>query len=54
MIIDIHNHADFHGYNAEKMLLNMDENGISMTCLLSWEASTADCDPITKYEHSPF
>jgi predicted TIM-barrel fold metal-dependent hydrolase len=54
MIIDIHNHADYHGRDAEKMLANMDENNIAVTCLLSWEAPATDYDPATKYAMSPF
>ena len=54
MIIDIHNHADYHGYSAEKMVKNMDEHGIDFTCLLSWEAPLYDYDPATKYAISPF
>ena len=54
MVIDIHNHADFHGYSVDKMLRNMDENGIDITCLLSWEAPVSDYDPATKHAFSPF
>jgi len=54
MIIDIHNHADYHGYNVDAMLRNMDENGIDITCLLSWEAPVTDVDPGSKHAFSPF
>ena len=54
MIIDIHNHADYHKYSAEKMLENMDEYGIDITCLLSWEAPETEYDPRTKWAFSPF
>ena len=54
MIIDIHNHADYHGYGCDAMLRNMDENGIDITCLLSWEAPATDYDPGTKHAFSPF
>ena len=54
MIIDIHNHADYHGYNADAMLRNMDENGIDLTCLLSWECPVHEVDPGTKHAFSPF
>ena len=54
MIIDIHNHADYHGYSCGAMLRNMDEHGIDITCLLSWEAPVTDYDPGTKYAFSPF
>jgi len=52
-IIDIHNHADYHQYSVEAMLKNMDENGITKTCLLSWECPPTDFDPGTKYAFSP-
>lgn len=54
MIIDIHNHADYHGYNVEKVLNNMDENNIDITCLLSWEAPGGEYNPSTKSAFSPF
>ena len=54
MIIDIHNHADYHKFCVEKMLQNMDEYGIDITCLLSWECPVTDCDPRTKHNLSPF
>jgi len=48
MIIDIHNHADYHNHTVEKLLANMDKNGIEITCLMSWEAPCNDYDPSTK------
>lgn len=36
--IDAHNHPDFHGYNHEKILANMEQNGINKTILLTWES----------------
>ncbi len=54
MIIDIHNHADYHGYNLEKTLKNMDENKIDITCLLAWEAPEDEYNPETKPAFSPF
>ena len=54
MIIDVHNHADYHNYSVEKMLQNMDECGIDITCLLSWECPLTDYDPKTKEWFSPF
>ena len=53
MIIDIHNHADYHGCSVRDMLSNMDTYGIDVTCLLSWEAPVTDYDPATKYAFSP-
>ncbi|MDD3806350.1 MAG: amidohydrolase family protein [bacterium] len=37
MIIDAHNHPDWHGHNLDKFLANMDKYGIDTTWLLSWE-----------------
>ena len=54
MIIDIHNHADYHGYSAERIVENMDKYGIDVTCLLSWEAPKNDYNPLTKRYFSPF
>ena len=54
MIIDIHNHADYHKYSAEKILENMDKYGINITCLTSWECPVTDYDPMTKQNFSPF
>jgi len=52
MIIDIHNHADYHGHNVDAVLRDMDENGIAVTCLLSWECPPTDYDPETKHAFS--
>lgn len=54
MIIDIHNHADYHGYSCGAVLQNMDENGIDITCMLSWECPETDYDPGSKHAFSPF
>lgn len=45
MIIDVHNHPDWHGYNLEKFLKNMDQYHIDKTWLLSWETPTDEYDP---------
>jgi predicted TIM-barrel fold metal-dependent hydrolase len=37
MIIDTHNHPDWHGYDMKKFLANMKSYGIDVTWLLSWE-----------------
>ena len=36
MIIDSHNHPDWHGHDLAKFLANMAENNIDRTWLLSW------------------
>ncbi|MBI4556658.1 MAG: amidohydrolase family protein [Candidatus Hydrogenedentes bacterium] len=45
MIIDCHNHPDWHGHDLVKFLANMDRFGIDRTWLLSWEAPPGDYDP---------
>lgn len=45
MIIDIHNHPDWHGHNLDKFLANMKQNGIDKTWILSWEAPGDEYDP---------
>lgn len=54
MVIDIHNHADYHGMSAKAAVENMDSFGIAKTVLLSWEAPSDEYDPGTKYAFSPF
>jgi predicted TIM-barrel fold metal-dependent hydrolase len=44
MIIDCHNHPDWHGYNLERFLANMEENNISKTWLLTWECPADEYD----------
>lgn len=45
MIIDAHNHPDWHGYNLDDYLENMKENGIDKTWLLSWETPRDEYNP---------
>jgi len=45
MIIDAHNHPDWHGYNLDRFLANMDEHNIDVTWLLTWEAPEDECAP---------
>lgn len=49
MIIDAHNHPDWHGHNADRFVANMDEFGIDRTWLLSWECPEDEFDP--SYNH---
>lgn len=44
MIIDCHNHPDWHGHNLDKFLANMAENNIDSTWLLSWECPNDEFD----------
>lgn len=45
MIIDCHNHPDWHGHNLDAFLENMSKYNIDVTWLLSWEAPTDEYDP---------
>ena len=45
MIIDVHNHAYYHGYNSHKLVENMDECHIDKTWLLTWETPESECNP---------
>lgn len=45
MIIDIHNHPDWHGHDLKKYIENMDKYHIDITWLLSWEAPRNEYAP---------
>ncbi|NLE46088.1 MAG: amidohydrolase family protein [Chloroflexi bacterium] len=45
MIIDAHNHPDWHGHGLRQFLENMSAYDIDKTWLLSWEAPTDEYDP---------
>ena len=45
MIIDAHNHPDWHGHNLAKFLGNMARYNIDRTWILSWECPRDECDP---------
>lgn len=45
MIIDAHNHPNWHGHNADRILANMDEQGIDQMWLFSWEVSEDEYSP---------
>jgi len=49
MIIDAHNHPDWHGHNLDKFLANMDKYGIDVTWLLSWESPVDEYHPANNY-----
>jgi len=49
MIIDAHNHPDWHGYNLPRFLDNMAQYGIAKTWLLSWESPDDEYDPTYNY-----
>ena len=45
MIIDAHNHPDWHGHDLGKFLRNMVDCNIDKTWLLSWESPLDEVDP---------
>jgi hypothetical protein len=45
MIIDAHNHPDWHGHDLKRFLENMDRYHIDKTWLLSWETPRDEYDP---------
>ncbi len=44
MIIDCHNHPDWHGHNLDKFLANMEANNIDLTWILTWECPEDEYD----------
>jgi len=50
MIIDAHNHPDWHGHNLDRFLENMARYGIDKTWLLSWECPADEYAP--QYNHT--
>ncbi len=49
MIIDAHNHPDWHGHNLDRFLENMAAYNIDKTWLLSWESPTDEYNPVYNY-----
>ncbi len=47
MIIDAHNHADWHDHDFDAFIANMDKCGIDRTWILSWESPLDEYDPNT-------
>jgi len=45
MLIDAHNHPNWHGFDAARILRNMDEHGIDQMWLFSWEVPQDEYDP---------
>ncbi len=45
MLIDAHNHPNWHGHDAARILRNMDEHDIDQMWLLAWEAPEDEYDP---------
>ncbi len=53
MIIDAHNHPDWHGHNLVRFLENMARYKIDKTWLLNWEAPKDEYDPTDIYCYAP-
>lgn len=49
MMIDAHNHPDWHGHDLGKFLRNMAQYNITQTWLLSWESPLDEVDPVYNY-----
>ncbi len=45
MIVDAHNHPDWHGHDLDRFLANMDRYGIQKTWLFTWECPIDEFDP---------
>ena len=45
MIIDVHNHPDWHHHNVDKFIENMNQYNIDKTWILSWECPETEYDP---------
>ena len=45
MLIDAHNHPNWHGYDAKRILNNMDEQGIDRMWLFTWEVPEDEYSP---------
>ncbi len=45
MIIDAHNHPDWHKHDFNAFIKNMDDNNIDKTWILSWETPFGEYDP---------
>lgn len=43
-IVDCHGHVKWYGYDARRLVENMDEHGIGVMWLLTWELSADDVD----------
>ena len=53
MIIDAHNHPDYHGFDARKIVQNMDEQAIDQLWLLSWDVPSSEYDVRTNQVTMP-
>ena len=53
MIIDAHNHPDYHGFTTDKILKDMDEQKIDKTWLLTWDVPQSEYDVILNQPTMP-
>ncbi|MFO7637664.1 MAG: amidohydrolase family protein [Clostridia bacterium] len=52
MIIDAHNHPDWHGHDVDKFIRNMDENQIDVCWLLTWICPKGEYDCKNGWAHA--
>ena len=45
MLIDAHNHPNWHGHDADRILANMEVHGIDQMWLFTWEVPATDYNP---------
>ena len=53
MVIDSHNHVNYHGYDADALVAEMDGYGIDVTWLLTWYLPPSEDVPGTHGAFSP-
>ncbi|MBN1350131.1 amidohydrolase family protein [candidate division KSB1 bacterium] len=46
MLLDAHQHVNWHGYDIDAIVANMDEHHIDKTWLLTWDAKDSEVDDI--------
>jgi predicted TIM-barrel fold metal-dependent hydrolase len=46
MIIDAHQHVNWHGHNIDAVVANMDEHNIDKAWVLTWEAQESEVDGV--------
>ena len=52
-LIDCHGHVNWYGYDAERLVANMDAHGIDLMWLLTWEVLEHEMDPLHREVFPP-
>jgi hypothetical protein len=52
-VIDCHGHVNWYGYDAERLVANMDAHGIDRMWLLTWEAAEHEMAPLHREVFPP-